>query len=693
MSFLLKDAIHSSLVDSVYSEILTRNSNYYYFIGRVMEWDDPDNPDEPLSTGEYEHETRNSIISVKKITIADISYVVRRIDWLSGTVYDEFDPDYTTINVSSTEATSLKTSDFYVLTDEFNVYKCLFNKNGAASTVKPTGTDALPISTADGYLWKFMYTIPLALRNRFLTDTLMPVQRSIQNAYYSNGEADRVTIDNKGSGYFGNAATTLSVNGTFGPSPNLAGTVSLTLGNTYVIGSGTAFTTDFSTGNTIVFTSNSNSYTVSSVLSSNVITLTTGYLGSTASGVKYKNYSKNSNVVANLTPVFNSSGSLIDVIIRSAGNNYVSANVSINDELNQGTGYYNTASTANIVPILYNTKVDRVVINDPGIGYSSNIQTSISSIGDGSGATFVPFINSAGELEKVIITNRGNGYSYLDISVAGDGTGANAFVELSTGDVDTTQSSVELAAINGAIYNIKIDNGGNNYSNANVVVTGDGTGFVGSVVLSNTNTVSYVSVTNPGSGYTYANVIINGSGTGANAHAIIAPLNGHGSDAVKELFADSVMLFSTINNERVHGVDVNNDYRQFGILKDLKQFGNKRAFANTLGTPCFLVTLDTVSGLTSDMDLQLVSDTTRKFEIIEVVSSTKKVLLLSKNNYTLQATDTLSDPDTSSTYVVSTVDNLPTINKFTGELIFIDNRTKVSYSDDQLVTLRTVIKL
>ena len=619
MSFLLKDTIHSVLADSVYNEILSRRSNYYYFIGKVMEWDDQNVPDTPESTYAYEYETRNNIISIKKVPISDVSYVVRRIDWASGTVYDQYDPDYSSTNPSSTGATSLKSSNFYVLTSDYNVYKCLYNNKGAASTSVPTNTDIVPITTEDGYVWKYMYSIPLSSRNRFLNADFMPVQKSVLNPFYSNGSIDSVIVDNAGSGYLGNAEVTLTVQGVFKG------------------GSG--------------------------------------------------------NSIANLKPVFNATGEFLDVIIVDRGNNYASANILITDVAGTGTGKYNTAGKANLVPVLYNNQVDRVVINDPGTGYSANIQTIISLIGDGTGASMTPYINSAGQLEDVIITSRGIGYTYLDLEVVGDGTGANAYVELSVGDLDTNQSTVELASIPGAIYNIKITDGGTNYSNANVAIYGDGTSFAGTVNISNTNTVSSITVTNPGINYTYANVSITGDGSGATGNIILPPLGGHGKNAIKELFADAVMLYSTINNEKNQGVSVNNDYRQIGIIKDPKQYGADRAFANTLGSSCFLITLDSITSITSDSELELSGDPSILFEVIEVLTDTDQILVLSKNNHTITTSDSLYNRSYDLTYNTTSVDASPTINKFSGEMIFIDNRTKVSYSDQQLITIRTVIKL
>ena len=69
MAFLLKDTIHRSLVDTVYNEFLSRRSNYYYFIGNILEWANPLVPETPETTQEYERYTRNGILSVKKINL------------------------------------------------------------------------------------------------------------------------------------------------------------------------------------------------------------------------------------------------------------------------------------------------------------------------------------------------------------------------------------------------------------------------------------------------------------------------------------------------------------------------------------------------------------------------------------------------------------------------------------------------
>ena len=210
MSFLLKDVIHKTIADSIFNEIFSGRSNYYFYTGKIEKYPNEAIPPAPDNTQFGSTDTRNKIINVKKLTTNDLSFVVARKNWATGTIYDEFNGNYSVSNPAASGATSLKSSDFYVLTSNFQVYKCISNNRGGQSTVEPTSTDLAPFELADGYKWKFMYTIPLSLRTRFLTDDFMPVQKDILNPYYNNGEIDNVIINNKGQNYDGNAVVSLS---------------------------------------------------------------------------------------------------------------------------------------------------------------------------------------------------------------------------------------------------------------------------------------------------------------------------------------------------------------------------------------------------------------------------------------------------------------------------------------------------
>jgi len=711
MAFLLKDTIHRSLVDSVYNEFLSRRANYYYFIGNILEWDNPLNPGVPEVTQDYERFTRNGILSVKKINLRDVSYVVPRIDWTPNTVYDQFDGNYNTTSPAPSGATSLKDAIFYVLTSTYGVYKCIFNNNGAASTEEPTGQDITMTSTSDGYVWKYMYTIPLSSQNRFLTMDYMPVQRAVTNAYYSRGEVSSIVIDYAGSNYNGNAFVTLSVVGEFAggagnsianvrPVFNTQGeflkvliddaganyksariVINDSLGagfshynnisNVNIYNTGAGYTTAVRNNTRATITTTGSSQPTSSAYANIVYSTSNAIVGVTLTN---KGYGYSTAARANTT-----------ITIATTGNSQPSSN---------GTANLNFATSAVLTPVLVNGSIHSVLIEDEGLGYSSNISTTISTIGDGTGVVLTPFVNAYGEIEDIIIEERGSGYTHLDISFSSaTGTGANAYANLSVDDLDTLQTVVELSAVNGGIHAFRVANAGSGYSYANVTVTGDGQYFGGNVVLYN-NTINYITVTTPGIGYTYANVTITGNGSNANVSAIMSPTGGHGSDPVRELFADTLMFTSTINNEKNHGVDVQNDYRQFGIIKDLTKHNSGLAFANIIGSACYLLTMDSVSGLVRDDILTHTADgSKRSFEIVEVINSTSQLLIQDKNNHDLAIADVLKDETANVEYAVVTINKSPDINKFSGDLLYIDNRTAVSHSAQQLVTLRTVIKL
>jgi hypothetical protein len=712
MSFLLKDTIHRSLVESVYNEFLSRRANYYYFIGNILEWAVPATPETPEVTKGYEDYTRNGILSIKRINLRDVSFVIPRIDWETGTVYDQYDGNYSATDTAESGATSLKAAQFYVLTSTFAVYKCIFNNNGAASTVEPSGQDVTTLTTADGYIWKYMYTIPLSAQNRFVTASFMPVQRAVTNAFYSRGEVSSITIDSNGSGYTGNALVSLSVLGEFTggsgnsianirPVFNTSGEFIKVLiddigakyksANIRINNSGFSGHSEFNNISNVSIYSTGAGYFTNVRNNTTVTITTTGASQPTGNAFASLVYGGTSNsiVAVNLTnkgygysPAARSNTT---ISIATTGNSQPTSNATAN---------LNFSSGALLTPVLVNGQLERVLIEDGGVNYSSNLNTTISLIGDGTGAVLTPFINAAGQVEDVIIEERGNGYTHLEITFASaTGSGANAFANLSADDLDTLQTVVELSAIDGGIHAFRIANVGSGYSYANVVVTGDGSGFAGNVVLAN-NTISYITVQSPGVGYTFANVTITGNGANANVSAIISPTGGHGSDPVKELFADTLMFTSTINNEKNHGILVQNDYRQFGIIRDIDKFTNDQAYANVTGSACYLVTTDTVTGLARDDILTItINGAKRSYEVVEIVSSSKQLLLQDKNNYALLVGSILTDETSNLNYVVTVINKTPDINKFSGDLLFIDNRTAVSYSEQQLVTLRTVLKL
>jgi hypothetical protein len=165
-------------------------SSSYIFIGRSFDWTDENNPPSPANAVGEEIDSYADMIAMKKVSSSDVSHGLTRYDWTSGTSYDEYAHDYSATNTSpATSANNLYDSRFFVITDEYNVYKCIRtgrDSSGAVvvSDVKPTGTSATSlVETADsnaasgrGYIWKYMYTISASETIKFVTNDFIPVK-------------------------------------------------------------------------------------------------------------------------------------------------------------------------------------------------------------------------------------------------------------------------------------------------------------------------------------------------------------------------------------------------------------------------------------------------------------------------------------------------------------------------------------
>jgi len=213
VSLILTREGRVQIARSMLRDIQNENDYYYFTIGRTEAWSDEELPDTPLDSPESLNEYRRRIMFVQRVTGADVCHLVTRINWVSGTVYDPYDDNYSASNPAYSEATTLADANFYVLTDEFKLYKCIDNNNNAQSTVKPTTTSTDTVTLADGYVWKFLLQVTSADQTKFLNSSYIPVRKLTGNPTFDvNGEVDSVSVVSGGSGYT-TASVTISGDG------------------------------------------------------------------------------------------------------------------------------------------------------------------------------------------------------------------------------------------------------------------------------------------------------------------------------------------------------------------------------------------------------------------------------------------------------------------------------------------------
>ena len=176
----------------------------------------------PVDSISQEFHTFDDLLAAKKVASTDISVAIARRNWTTGTVYDYYRHDYGHYLTGSTSslvtadsgATALYDASFYVLTDDFNVYKCLDNNSGAASTVKPTGTSTSILTTGDGYKWKYMYTLSASQQANFLsTDFMAVATNSTVSSAAVDGAVNVCKIKTAGSGGTNGTHTGVAIRG------------------------------------------------------------------------------------------------------------------------------------------------------------------------------------------------------------------------------------------------------------------------------------------------------------------------------------------------------------------------------------------------------------------------------------------------------------------------------------------------
>lgn len=728
---LLKFSLKTNLVKSVISEIVSNISRYYYVYCHPGAWTNESTPEQVSDSFEYENSTRNEAILYKQIDANDICAVIPRHDWVAGYTFDMYD-EYSSDKPAFSGATALENAEFYCLTDDYNVYKCLYNNNNKPSSVRPTGTSTVPIELDDGYIWKYMYTVPLSVRNKFLTNTTMPVVTALSNQFYSKGSIVSYTIENPGKKY---PVTTYKITGF------------------RIVDGGSGYS---STPSILISNPDQEGGTPATV---GVVTLSSGQISAISMNNQGSGYSYPPVVTvsgggasrqATLEPIVERLSSVYTTL-SVVGDGYLEENpyqVQSVSVVSPGTGYATlellftdpdlpNGVKASVTGIINNGQVTGFTVNNPGYGYSkpfysilqdpnaSNIvlvQATSLPGQTASGLTFrvntkkneaelMPIINANGEIDAIQITKPGIGYTYalvtVDTSLDKENTvdfeEASILLNFGIGDIESRQSTVELTAVDGAIHVIGVIDPGFGYTSPpTIIVQGDGEGCTAVAHLTTTGSLDRIEVTNIGYNYTKATVTITGAAASqATAQAIISPKGGHGRDAIGELYAKTLVFHGNLSKEKNKGFVSTNDYRQVCIVKNPKIYAKSTNLRSAIASTC-LVAIGTAGqggfGLIEIDDVLTWTDTTvtpnrsYTFRVIEknqTYSETESALLLSYlDNKIPPAGATFGKVGAvfNTTNIIS-----PDVNKFSGDLLTIDNRLKFAPSTQQIVVVTNSI--
>jgi hypothetical protein len=197
----LTNSAGQQLINSVIARV--PNRNHYLFVGKPFGWDTTVyptntndttelNPPVPVDTQSADKVAWDEMLGLKKITRGDVSLVIPRSDWRSGTIFATFDdadadlyrqPTIDRINAIRQDPTA-RAGNFYALNSLMELFICVDNNNNSASTVEPFRSEINGensgitgrLERSDGYVWQYITTLSANEAVKFLTDSWIPVK-------------------------------------------------------------------------------------------------------------------------------------------------------------------------------------------------------------------------------------------------------------------------------------------------------------------------------------------------------------------------------------------------------------------------------------------------------------------------------------------------------------------------------------
>jgi hypothetical protein len=650
MSSLLKSPLSNSIANAVYNEIQNRSARYYYFLGKTINWTDETNPPYPIDSFNYELQSRNEIITLKELNSTDVAFVIPRVDWVTGQVWDMYDDQYSTevqginliaggfgysstptvtitggggtgasasavlsngsiigitlnsrgtgytaiptvtisggggaaatatavVNIAPSGAQRLEDTNCYAITDDFNVYKVLDNNNNAISTYKPVGTVVDPVIMPDGYMWKYLYSIPIALRNKFLTDVYMPVVNSIRSQFYSGGEILNIKIDNAGQNYT-SANITVAGDGFRASDPLLLNALTISAGGSgYTSGATLTIAAPFNGANTWVtgvgillgqkveHSNNIYECTVSGTTATPGPSHKSGIVANGTAGLKYigTRATGTLTVTSGVVTGYTLNGSILDITMTSGGIGYSSA-PTLNMTGGGGSGFVGQA-------IMNGTSVSRVFVSNSGDSYTSVPTLTFGTQWTASTAVTVgDQIFFSNRLYTVTVSGTTHASvaptitgTIVSIPVTSGGTGytSSPTFTVSAPDVTGGTNAVVTAVFSaGVITAITVSGGGTGYINPPTITFtgGGGTGLILGTPVLQTATNGTATLKYAGSTATGTANLKYGAGYSALPTVTITPVSaGNGATAYFVGVQSTAKLIPLITDGQIRSVQI-----------------------------------------------------------------------------------------------------------------------------------------
>lgn len=285
---------------------------------------------------------------------------------------------------------------------------------------------------------------------------------------------------------------------------------------------------------------------------------------------------------------------------------------------------------------------------------------------------------------------------------------------------------------------------GTSRSYTNVPILGDGSGAEATIVVGNDSTVESINITSGGQDYTYSVVDLNSAGVTGDTlptfDVIIPPPGGHGKNVYRELGARSILVYSRIENDNLNPDFITgNKIARVGIIKNPVSFGTTSVLVSQKASNTYAIKLtgnfetatflpnskitQTISGVGTAVgrvisydnktgvlkywqDRSIVGFETGRSSFTYTPEFGLDLIRFSSSGGIINGSSNNLSIDTAFTGFSTTINSMtynlgqyfsnglsnPEVKKYSGEMIYIDNRPSITRSLNQKEDIKVILQ-
>jgi hypothetical protein len=286
------------------------------------------------------------------------------------------------------------------------------------------------------------------------------------------------------------------------------------------------------------------------------------------------------------------------------------------------------------------------------------------------------------------------------------------FQETTDGDslaVEVEQETIQNAAVPGQVTGVDVFLSGSGYtSSPTVEIIGDGTGARALATL-NGGVVTKIDMDESdgepllGSGYTFAEVRLTGGGStsAASARVKLSPRDGFGADPRVDLRSTAIMFNIKPEGDEAGAWLIDNSFRQIGVIRNPKLPDSDGLFNALSGNSLRRLQMQSISS-NFNINSTLTGGTSGAKAFIDKVDSDEiwyhQTEALGFTQF--QENEAVTDADGGAGIIQTAGADAdadayvePSVDPFSGELLYIENRAKIDRAADQTEDIKVIIEI